>query len=485
MGDLRTATGRPLDAGALGSAGAEAAVPSWVEVNLGAVAHNAGAIAGLVAPARVCAVVKKNAYGTGAVAVAKRLAAMPEPTRPAMLAVYDLADAAALIEVGVELPLLVFHPVRDLRRTDAVYRFASRGKLHLALHDPAQLESLWACARRIGLRLPVHLYVDTGMSRAGFSEALGVEAYRRLMRPGARVGGGGGGSGGGGGGGGLELAGVYTHMSSSPDQPDRTAAQAEAFDRFLAAAAGVAPLPESAWVHVANTHTLYRAATYHRSLVRVGLGLHGFGDAELEGGPELDVPAEHRLRPSVRWLAPLVHACVRPTGTPVGYGATRHTDRVSVLGVVPVGYGDGYPLSLSDRAAVRLWREGGPGEPAELLGEAAVLGRVNMDQLTIDLTDVVARRDPGGLRDRIAAAGEDADRLGAIDASGLLAGEAGPGDMAGGVAGGGSRGSGLTVELYGDDPAGVNAMSKLAALSGRHCYDLLCALHPRVPRRYR
>jgi len=122
----------------------------------------------------------------------------------------------------------------------------------------------------------------------------------------------------------------------------------------------------------------------------------------------------------------------------VGYGSTHKLKRASVLGVVPVGYGDGYPLALSNKATVRVHRD----EARKRHFDAAVLGRVNMDQITIDLTDAVgAKGDPRELL-------------------------------------------GCEVDVYSKDTDAPNAVAKLAKMIKSHPYELLCRLSPLLPKQY-
>jgi alanine racemase len=155
----------------------------------------------------------------------------------------------------------------------------------------------------------------------------------------------------------------------------------------------------------------------------VGLGLYGYGD---EG-----TPSASKLQPVVRWLSRVVHVQEHAAGTPVGYNSTHKLTRDSLLGLVPAGYADGYDRSLGNQSVVGLPECSADGKPVH----APVLGRVNMDQIVIDLTDAPA-------------------------------------------------GCGTLVELVSDNPASPCAMPRLAELAKTNTYELLCRLSPRLPRRY-
>jgi len=391
---------------------------SRVEIDLGAVDRNVAAVRRLVGDGpTICGVVKKDAYGLGAVTVAHRLA----KAGCGMLAVYSPDEAERLSAGAVTTPILLLYPLRHLARTDGLYRPAVAERLHLTIHDPAQLEQLDQLGRTFGIQLPVHLFIDTGMSRSGLSpkqlaEVLASQESRHYTR----------------------VAGVMSHLATASGDPKRAQKQLDTFDKLLAEHED--QIPEDALIHLANSYGVLRSPTYHRTLVRPGLGLYGYGEHDLEGGPVIEPSL--RWSPSVRWVSRVVQIGVYPRHAKVGYGATFTLKRKSILGLVPVGYGDGYPLALSstkDRCAkVRVRFQ-------EVWHDCDVLGRVNMDQLSIDLTDVA----------KLIDGDKDEQTL-----------------------------RSLNVEVYSNDPEAPNALHKLAELAGTHCYEMLCRLGSHLPRVY-
>jgi alanine racemase len=376
---------------------------SHIEVNLAALDANLAEIRRVLDPkAHICAVVKADAYGLGALPIGRRLSAAGVK----MLAVYSPQQAAELSNADIVSDLLILMPVYELSRGDALYRLAVAGRLHLVVHSPDQADAIERIALKFGTPLPIHLEIDTGMSRCGMSPADAAELVASL--PDRRF---------------LRLAGVFSHPSSSNTDPSNTQRQ---FDRFTAALRNCSDqLNDDVIRHFANTYTFLRDSRYHRSMVRIGLALLGYGVHDLAGEPRLDpLP---RLQPIMRWVSHIVHTLEVPAGSTVGYDATYTTPGDSRLGIIPVGYGDGYPLALSNGGIVRV----GP-----LRGVAPIRGRVNMDQLIVDLTELP-------------------------DAT-----------------------IGSEVELYSDDPAAPNALGRLAELADSHCYELLCRLSPRITRRY-
>lgn len=391
---------------------------SRVEIDTAALERNVATVRRLVGPdTTVCGVVKKNAYGLGAVTIAHKLT----KAGCEMLAVFSPEEAEQLNSGAVTTPMLLFYPLRHLARTDGLYRPAVAERLHLTIHDPEQLEALDQLGRTFGIKLPVHLYVDTGMSRSGlspelFAEILESQKSRHYTR----------------------IAGVMSHLATASGDPKRAQKQLDTFDKLLKQ--HEADIPEDALVHLANSYGVLRSPTYHRTLVRPGLGLYGYGEHDLVGEPSIEPGL--RWSPTVRWVSRVVQLGTYPRHAKVGYGATYTLKRKSILGLVPVGYGDGYPLALSstkDRCAKVRVRHGG------VWHECDVLGRVNMDQLTIDLTDLAKSLD------------DEADE---------------------------QTLRGAEVEVYSNDPEAANALHKLAEMANSQCYELLCRLGAHLPRVY-
>jgi alanine racemase len=390
---------------------------SRLEVRLGAIDENVAAVRRLVGPdVTICGVVKKNAYGLGAVTVAHRMV----KAGCGMLAVYSPQEAEQLNAGAITAPMLLFYPLRYLSRTEGLYRPAVAERLHLSVLDLPQLEQIDQLGRTFGIRLPVHLHVDSGMSRGGLgaeqlAEALATQQTRSYTR----------------------IAGVMTHLATAAGDPGRAQRQVDRFDELLRRHED--EIPEDAVVHLANTYGTLRSPTYHRAMVRPGLGLYGYGEADLVGEPALEPGL--RWSPCLRWVSRVIHVGSYPRHAAVGYGATHKLKRRSHLGIVPVGYGDGYPLALSstaDRhATVRVQWE-------DRTFDCPVLGRVNMDQISVDLTDAVRATEvePEALR-------------------------------------------GAAVEVIGDDPEAPHALHRLAAMADSHGYEMLCRLSPHLPREWR
>jgi len=330
---------------------------STVHIDLGRLAANTRAWRALLAetaaqPPKLCAIVKADAYGLGAVTIA---AAM-EAEGVDMLAVYSLEQALPLLGAGVTTPLLVLMPTHHLPDEPPLADALRRGQMHWSIDAADVLVALSQAIESTGGTLHAHLNLDTGMSRGGMDATTfgGVLAQCRSL-PAVRV------------------AGVYTHFASPIVDFDYMQQQLAAFDDALARHAD--DIPADALVHTAGTCAALRSRQTHRDMVRVGLGLYGYGPQLLPAGTLLDSGID--LQPIVRWTSRIVHIQRLARGRTVGYKRMHQLRRDSVLGLVPVGHGDGYPVALSDNSVVEL--AGGRSAP--------LLGMVNMDQIIVDLTD--------------------------------------------------------------------------------------------------
>ena len=381
---------------------------SWIEIDLARLDGNLAVIRQRVGPAvKICGVVKADAYGLGAGPIAVRLAHRGID----MLAVYSPDQAAELVSRDIRCPLLILMPLRHLDRKHPLYDTAVGGRLHLSVQDEAHLLQIDELGRSMGCPLPVHLHLDTGMSRAGLNrEQLARVIDRSGQCKSARV------------------AGLYTHFTAADDDMESTDRQMETLEQAFEAHRDA--LPEDVVVHAANTFATHRGSRFHCSMVRVGLGLFGYGPELMSGGPIPSGPPP--LQPVMRWLSRIVHVQQYPRGSAVGYNRTYRLTRDSLLGVVPVGYADGYPLALGNRAFVGLVSESGP------CGAVPVRGKVNMDQIVIDLTEAPL----------------DAARVGTL------------------------------VELTSWNPDSPCALPALAELADSNCHEMLCRLSSCLPRKY-
>ncbi len=394
---------------------------SRIRINLSAVENNIRVVRDVVGPdPLICPIVKADAYGLGAAPIARHLRA----AGAGMLAVYTLAQAAALARAAVGGPILVLLPVREMDRIDEAYRLLIRGDLHLTVHDEGHLDDLRRLAERFATVIPLHLEVDSGMTRGGCSPNKAPGLARRISEH--RW---------------LRLAGMSTHFARAATDTRYTNKQLSTFDTVLSKCAPA--MGADCLVHVANSVATLRHHRYHKTMVRVGQAWAGFGAERLSDGTFHRQAA--RLRPIVSWRSNIVQVKTIQRGTSVGYGSRWTAKRRSRIGLVPVGYADGYPMGVAATDAEAKPACVGVEVDASGAREfVRVVGQVNMDQITIDLTDLSM---PHGRR-------------------------------------GTAIGVGTVVELIGTDPKDLNHVPTLAAVAGTVPHHVICSLNPRIKRSY-
>ncbi len=319
--------------------------PTWAEVDLDAIAHNVREFRRIIpAGTRLMAVVKADGYGHGAVAVARRAVEAGASFLGAAL----VEEALELRQAGLTCPVLV------LGFTAGEYGplLCQHGIMPTVFTLP-EAEAFAAAARKQNCTLPVHVKVDTGMSRSGYFPCESADDFILAVAslPG------------------LELAGLYTHFAAADHaDPGYTHRQLE---RFLALVKRL----EARGLHIPVKHAANSAAALLLpqtclDMIRIGISLYGLYPSET-------ARASAALRPAMSLKTRVVYLKRVPAGTSVSYGCTYTTDKPSLLGTLPVGYGDGYPRLLSNRGWVLVRGRRVP-----------VVGRVSMDQLVVDLTGV-------------------------------------------------------------------------------------------------
>jgi alanine racemase len=295
----------------------------------------------------VMPVLKADAYGHGAVRCALRL----QELGAAMFAVAYVEEGVVLRQGGATAPVLVMAPFED-SQAGALVEFG----LTPVVGTPATLERVLRMARPGSAPLGVHVKIDTGMSRLGFTVADAVAASRRLDATD-----------------GVVLEGVMTHLSSADEDEAFTAHQLDQFDAFVAELAGHGVRPR--FVHAANSAGLSHVRPTH-TLVRPGLLLYGLGPRPL--GPRLDV------RPVMAVSARVAYVKDVPQGTRVSYGGRWIAPRPSRVATIPLGYADGVPRTTAMRERGGFALRG---------GRAPVVGSVSMDMTMVDVTDLPSVRE--------------------------------------------------------------------------------------------
>lgn len=364
--------------------------PTVAEIDVDAFRRNIAAVRAMLPyESQLIAVLKADAYGHGALAMGNVCA----EEGVAMLAVALLEEALELRDQGVRTPILVLGPL-----IAAQIPAAAANDIAIGVIGPEELRDVCRFSRQSGREISVHLKLDSGMGRVGLLPGDLEEAAQLLLD--AR---------------GVSVDAIYSHFANASD-PDPASVQGQVNDfETMVARLGVlgitAPLR-----HFANSAATFRKIVQPGDWVRVGLAIFG-------GEPLDDQHA--RLEPVLRWSTQIARLKRLPAGSPIGYGSTFVTARESLIATLPVGYGDGFNRGLSNCGTVLVRGHRAP-----------VVGRVSMDLVTIDVTDVPGVR-----------YGDEA----------VLIGEQG--------------GERITAE-------------EIAVKSGTIPYEVLCAISVRVPRLY-
>jgi alanine racemase len=346
----------------------DAVRPTRAEVNLAHLRHNLRVIERAVAaspspaPAQIWGVLKADAYGHGAAAVARTL----ERAGIAGICVALLEEAMELRAAGIGAPILVMSGYYGTRR-DGLEEIVANELLPV-VYDAGQIERIATFARVEGLGpVGVHLKVDTGMGRLGATPGEIDRALEVLARcPEVR------------------LDGLMTHFACA-DAPELEATREQlrvfsAVER-RAAALGLRPRVR----HAANSAAAFRLPEARFDVVRPGIAL--FGVSPMDGEVQksgVDLPAGFaELKPVMRVRTEIVALREIPTGACIGYGHTFRAARPSVIATIPMGYADGLSRGLSNRGHVLVRGRRAP-----------IAGTVSMDMTMIDVTDVPGAR-PG------------------------------------------------------------------------------------------
>lgn len=312
--------------------------PTRAEIDLSAIVHNLRTLEKLTGRAKILAVVKADAYGHGLVSIAKKLDHE---------GVYGFGVALAeegleLRESGVRSPILVLN---------GVYGKAHRDVLALGLtpviHNLADARAFSRV--RSEQLISVHLKVDTGMARLGVPHAE-LSAFLSELRTIGNI----------------QIEGLLTHFASADEDTPQTQEQLQRFKKAQATLLEFGYRPTV--VHAANSAATLAHSESHYDVVRVGLGLYGLNPDRSDSAG---------LIPALRLRSEVIAIRDLPAGSSVGYGASFHTQRPSRIATIPVGYGDGILRAGSGRASVLVKGVCCP-----------IVGRVSMDLITFDVTDV-------------------------------------------------------------------------------------------------
>lgn len=342
---------------------------------------------------QIAAVLKTNAYGHGAVEIAKVL----EPLDYVWgYAVAAFEEAVELREAGLRKPILLLGYVFPY-----CYQELAKMNIRPAVFREDMLEQLSAAAKAAGKKIKIHIAVDTGMSRIGiFPDETGLDFVKKALETE-----------------GLQVEGMFTHFARA-DEADRSFTE-EQLEKFVWLTEAVKERLgyEIPIRHCSNSAGIIEYPHANMTMVRAGITLYGLWPSD-EVRKDI-VP----LEPVMSLRSHIIYIKEISAGTPVSYGGTWAPDHTVRLATVPVGYGDGWPRSLSNKGYVLIRGQ-----------KAPIRGRVCMDQFMVEVTDIPD-----------AAEGDE-------------------------------------VTLIGRDGDTYISMEEVGDLSGRFNYELACDINPRVPR---
>ncbi|MCI8973685.1 MAG: alanine racemase [Lachnospiraceae bacterium] len=372
---------------------------AWAEIDLDALRFNIEEIKKCIdGTTQIIAVLKTDGYGHGAVQLARIL---ENDSQVWGYAVATAEEAFALKEEGIRKPLLILGYTFPYSYERLVYE-----GVRATVFTLEAAEELSRAAVKLGKRCNVHIKLDTGMTRIGiYPDEEGLALIRQLLAlPG------------------LEIEGIFTHFATA-DEADRTKAYhqmtlfqdfAERIEREL----GI-KIPMK---HCSNSAGIVEMPKAQMSAVRAGIILYGLWPSETVQSDE-----KIQLKPMLSLRSRVVYVKTVPAGQEISYGGTFTTKRPTRVATICIGYGDGYPRSLSNTGYVLVEGQRAP-----------ILGRVCMDQFMIDVTDISMPVCVG-----------------------------------------------TPVTLIGTDGGACITMEELGRLSGRFNYELACDIGKRIPRIYK
>lgn len=322
----------------------------WAEIDLDAIRNNLINIKKFISPyTKICAVIKADGYGHGAVPIAENITDLVD-----FYAVATIEEALALREAGLKSDILVLGFVHPDYVKDAVLQ-----DIRLTVFDYEEAKALSDGALAIGKRLNVHIKIDTGMNRIGLkpcSKSIDIIKQISMLD-------------------GLNIEGTFTHFHSADSNDLSSAyAQLKLFNNFCAELQnnGIA-IPIK---HCSNSAASILMPEANLDMVRLGIAIYGL------------YPSEYvmriKLKPALSLKSRVVMVKEISAGETVGYGATFTAERNMIIATIPVGYADGYMRSLSNCGCVLI-----RGQRAE------IIGRICMDQFMVDVTGInnVSRED--------------------------------------------------------------------------------------------
>ena len=335
---------------------------TWAEIDLDRAKNNFDAIIKRTSEkTKLAAVIKANAYGHGAVRYAQLLENSAD-----YFAVALCEEGIQLRKAGIQTPILILS-----RIPEALFDRLLTYRLTPSIYTYADAEKLNQLAESAGRKMPIHIAVDTGMSRIGF--AVSDKSIAEVQKIAGLSN--------------LTIEGIFSHFAAA-DETDKTYAkgQLEQFEQFLTKL-------EKQAIFIPLKHLYNSAATLEFAprydMLREGIILYG-----LRPSKEVNTEKIPEIKPVMSLKSKIIHIKTLPAGISVSYGHTYTTDRETIVATVCAGYADGVPRALSGKGNVLVRGK-----------KAPILGRVCMDQFMIDVTEIP----DASLNDTVTIFGEDGD----------------------------------------------------------------------------
>ncbi len=315
---------------------------TWAEIDLAAVRFNIINIQKKLGKnIELMAIVKCNAYGHGAIEVSGQILNLGVNA----LGVSSLYEGIELRDIFKDIPIIVLSSGMSGQAEEFIEH-----NLSPVVCTWQMTNALADAARKRGTRAKVHIKVDTGMGRIGVWHERADEFTRQVHKMPD-----------------IEIEGICSHFATSDEQNlDFAKQQFEWFNRCLEK---IKDLPIR-FKHISNTGAIFSLPEAHLNMVRPGLSIYGVSPSEYVKGAE-------KLRPALSLKTKVAFLKTIPKGRTLSYARTYKTEKEMKLATLPVGYGDGYPLSLSNKGYVLIRGK-----------KARILGAVTMDQIMVDVTDI-------------------------------------------------------------------------------------------------
>lgn len=315
---------------------------TWAEINLAAIRFNIKNIQKKLGKnIELMAIVKCNAYGHGAIEVSGQALTLGVKA----LGVSSLYEGIELRDVFKDIPIIVLSSGMSGQAEEFIEH-----NLSPVVCTWQMTNALADAARKRGTRAKVHIKVDTGMGRIGVWYERADEFTRQVYKMPD-----------------IEIEGICSHFATSDEQNLDFAKQQ--FDWFNRCLEKIKDLPIR-FKHISNTGAIFSLPEAHLNMVRPGLSIYGVSPSEYVKGTE-------KLRPALSLKTKVAFLKTIPKGRTLSYARTYKTEKKMKVATLPVGYGDGYPLSLSNKGYVLIRGK-----------KARILGAVTMDQIMVDVTDI-------------------------------------------------------------------------------------------------